>query len=280
MLWAYSKSREKRMKMFASDLDRTLIYSKRALEALQTPLTEKMIPVERRNKEEVSFMTKESFFLLQEIAKESLVVPVTTRTYEQYKRVFIFEKEIPVTYSVTNNGSHIYYRGELMEDWKTKVLSRLEEECIKKEVLLKQLENYSIKGTLKIADNLFFYYILKQELSSDEKNRMTEMAKAVGWKLSLQGKKLYFMPLPICKGEAIKYIQKREGIKTVVGAGDSILDEPFLAICDSPLIPRHGELASQWKNGNSHDHLTKSSGAYAGEEIIQHVHKLFTTIRK
>ncbi|PKG24037.1 hypothetical protein [Niallia nealsonii] len=266
------------MKMFASDLDRTLIYSQRALETLQTPLTEKMRPVEKRNNEDVSFMTKDSFFLLQEIAKECLFVPVTTRTYEQYKRVFIFGKEIPVDYSVTNNGSHIYYRGELIKEWKTKVLFRLEEECIKKELLLEQLEKFNVKGTLKIADDLFFYYILNQELSTDEKNRMTEMAKAVGWKVSLQGKKLYFMPLPICKGEAIKYIQKREGITTVFGAGDSILDAPFLAVCDSPFIPRHGEIALQWKNGNSHDDFTKSSGAYAGEEIIQKVHKLLASI--
>ncbi|GKU80895.1 HAD family hydrolase [Niallia sp. NCCP-28] len=267
------------MKMFASDLDRTLIYSQRALETLQTPLTEKMLPVEKRNNEDISFMTKESFFLLRELAKEWLFVPVTTRTYEQYKRVFIFEKEISVDYSVTNNGSHIYYRGKLIKEWKTKVLFRLEEECIKKELLLKQLEKFNIKGLLKIADDLFFYYILNQQLSADEKNRMAEMAKAVGWKVSLQGKKLYFMPVPICKGEAIQYIQKREGIATVFGAGDSILDEPLLAVCDSAFIPRHGELAMKWKNENSHDDLTKSNGAYAGEEIVQHIHRLFALSR-
>jgi len=266
------------MKMFASDLDRTLIYSQRALEALQTPLTEKMMPVERREEKEVSFMTKESFFLLQEIAKKCLFVPVTTRTYEQYKRVFIFEKEIPVAYNVTNNGSHIYYQGELITEWKTRVLSRLEEECIQKERLLKQLEKFDIKGTLKIADHLFFYYILHQPLLGEEKHRLIEMAEAVGWKVSLQGKKLYFMPVPICKGEAIQYIQKREGITTVFGAGDSTLDEPFLAVCDSFLIPRHGELALHWKSGTSHDDVTKNNGAYAGEEIIQHVYRLVDSI--
>ncbi|WP_445492982.1 hypothetical protein [Niallia sp. 03133] len=263
--------------MFASDLDRTLIYSKRALESMQTPLNNTMIAVEKRNGETVSFMTECSFQRLKELADNLLFVPVTTRTFEQYKRVFILEKELRVTYSVSSNGANIYYKGKRMEDWNKHVAKRLDMECLKKEELLQKVEMFSFKGTLKIADNLFFYYILETEISSETKEMVASLAASFGWKVSLQGRKLYFMPLPICKGEAISFIQKREGIKNVAGAGDSLLDFPFLEVCTTSFIPSHGELTTAaGLEFASHYHVTEKFGAYAGEEIVEKVHQLFS----
>ncbi|MEM5592569.1 hypothetical protein AAHH67_14175 [Niallia circulans] len=80
---------------------------------------------------------------------------------------------------------------------------------------------------MKIADNLFFYYVLNTTIDSDLKIQLAKIAAANGWNISLQGRKLYFMPSPVCKGEAIKYIKEREGIEQTIGAGDSLLDLPF-----------------------------------------------------
>jgi hydroxymethylpyrimidine pyrophosphatase-like HAD family hydrolase len=261
------------MMMFASDLDRTLIYSKRALDEMNTPWNETMICVEKRNGEEVSFMTGHSFQLLKELAKKLLFVPVTTRTYEQYKRVFIFNEDIPVLYCVTSNGAKIHYKGKVLTDWENLVKARLTDECISMEDLQRKLDEFSLNGTLKIADNLFFYYILESKISLDTKNSLIELAKSNGWKVSLQGRKLYFMPLPICKGEAVKFIQKREGIEVLAGAGDSLLDFPFLEVCSHSYIPKHGELALEDILQNDHS-LSQQQGAFAGEEIIRKVHQL------
>lgn len=262
------------MIMFASDLDRTLIYSKRALEEMRTPLNDNMICVEKRNGEEVSYMTKKAFFLLEKLADSAQFVPVTTRTYEQYKRVFIFGQEIKVDYSVTSNGAKIHYKGNLLTDWEESVTTRLENECAVKEDLLIQLNTFLFKGTLKIADDLFFYYVLEEQISTEIKDTVEKLALSLGWKVSLQGRKLYFMPLPICKGEAIKFIQNREGIKSVTGAGDSLLDWPFLKICDFPFVPRHGELAGEQFQESKQYH-TENQGAYAGEEILESIHQLY-----
>ncbi|MGP7815976.1 hypothetical protein [Niallia sp. 01092] len=259
--------------MFASDLDRTIIYSTRALESMNILINHTLVAVETKNGENVAFMTERSFQLLKEVANQLFFVPVTTRTFEQYERVFIFKKEIKVSYSVSSNGAVIYYKGKKIEEWKKHVAKRLEMECLKKEMLLQKLERFSINGTLKIADNLFIYYILKSEISREMKEIIVDLAKSFGWKVSLQGRKLYFMPLPVCKGEAMKFIQNREGIKTVAGAGDSVLDFPLLEGCTRPFIPSHGELAYEREFAN-HYYLTKSKGVLAGEEIIEKVHQL------
>lgn len=81
------------MRMFASDLDRTLIYSNKALADFGQS-GEDLIGVERKDGREIAFMTQEARSLLKEISAQMLFVPVTTRTYEQYKRIFIFRMSL------------------------------------------------------------------------------------------------------------------------------------------------------------------------------------------
>lgn len=263
------------MNLFASDLDRTLIYSKRALHEMETPWNESMIGVEVKNGEPVSYMTKDSYELLKEIATKHFFVPVTTRTYEQYKRIFIFNEEMPMTYCVTSNGAKIHYKGKLVKEWAETIHTRLKEDCMEKDELLQKLQNYSLDGELKIADNLFFYYVLNTNIDEDIKREIIQVAIENGWNISLQGRKLYFMPKPICKGEAIKYIIEREGVEKSIGAGDSLLDLPFLNNCQIGYIPIHGELTLE-KIKNPTQHLTIQKGAFAGEEIVRNVHKQFS----
>ena len=78
--------------IFASDLDRTLIYSKRALDEFGVPEGLLLVPVEQKDGDSVAFMTETSYLQLKELANQSLFVPVTTRTTEQFKRFVIFEK--------------------------------------------------------------------------------------------------------------------------------------------------------------------------------------------
>ncbi|MBZ9534221.1 hypothetical protein KGR20_08080 [Cytobacillus oceanisediminis] len=262
------------MKLFASDLDRTLIYSKRALNEMETPWNPQMIGVEEKNGEHVSFMTKESYHLLKEIAAKQLFVPVTTRTYQQYKRIFIMEKEIPVTYCVTSNGARIHYQGVVLKDWDETIQQRLKADCCEKEEILEKLQQYALDGELKIADNLFFYYVLNAKIDQDNKKEITKLASDHGWNISLQGRKLYFMPSPICKGKAISYIKEREGAEQTIGAGDSLLDSPFLNVCQTAYIPCHGELTLEESRNATHV-LTNQKGAFAGEEIVRNVHKQF-----
>lgn len=255
------------MMMFASDLDRTLIYSDRALSEFGHAGKDGLVGVERKGGQAVAFMTKKAHKALKEISGQMLFVPVTTRTLDQYKRVFIFQENMPVTYAVTSNGANIFYHGKSLPEWDTAVQQRLKNECALIEDMIAASKAYELNGSLKKADNLFFYYILSDQLTTEEKNRMSKIAESNGWRVSLQGKKLYFVPNPVCKGEAVKFIKEREGIHSIFGAGDSLLDHDFLKVCDFPYVPNHGELAKDKTRSLSY-HISQNTGVKAGEEIL------------
>lgn len=257
--------------MFATDLDRTIIYSRKALEDLGPALNNQMQTVEQNEGKNLAFMTRRALEILQDISHELLLVPVTTRTTKQFERVFIFKEHIPVKYAVTFNGAEILYDGKPLRDWRENISGRLKQECASmnelKDILLKDI--YHVNGKLKSADGLFLYYLLDEKLDAQQVLDFKRAASAYGWRISYQGRKLYFMPNPISKGEAVSFIKDREGINTLIGAGDSLLDEDFLVNCDHSFIPAHGELAEQTELLTYI--FTEQKGVYAGEEILRKI---------
>jgi hydroxymethylpyrimidine pyrophosphatase-like HAD family hydrolase len=255
--------------IFATDLDRTLIYSNRALEEFGAPEKSALLPVEKKDEKWISYMTKASFDLLKEIHNRFLFIPVTTRTTEQFRRIYIFQKDIPVTYAITSNGGHILYKGEELEEWTDILSAKLQNETasIKEMQSYLQRESFCFDGVLKQAEELFFYFILNLHPSGSMIRKIAEEVADLGWRISLQGRKLYFIPKVINKGDALEYICEREGITQMAGAGDSNLDWDFLKNCQFRYVPVHGELAS--KKYITGDSISNHCGILAGEEILQ-----------
>jgi hydroxymethylpyrimidine pyrophosphatase-like HAD family hydrolase len=255
--------------IFATDLDRTVIYSKRALEELGYPDDRMLKPVERRGDKWVSYMTEASFDLLKEINQRFLFIPVTTRTTEQFNRIFIFKKEIPITYAITSNGGHILYKGEELEEWSMILTEKMKSEAASIKELQSFLQNEGIylDGEVKQAEELFFYFILKNIPSILTINKIKAAVTSFGWRISLQGRKLYFIPNAINKGDALEFICQKEGVTKMAGAGDSTLDWDFLKHCQAQYVPIHGELAQQ-KIITGHS-ISSNKGILAGEEILQ-----------
>jgi hydroxymethylpyrimidine pyrophosphatase-like HAD family hydrolase len=254
--------------IFASDLDRTLVYSKRAIEELGEFDRTALKPIEKKDNDWVAFMTEQSFLALKELSLTSLFVPVTTRTTEQFNRFLIFKKDIPLKYAITSNGANIIYKGEIMKDWSEHIFNRMNEESVPQKELLAKLkrEGFQIDGQIKQAENLFFYYILNSLPPALDRKAINDLAVSYGWRISVQGRKLYFIPRAISKGDALEYISKLEGKEVIAGAGDSVLDWDFLKNCKYRYVPAHGELARV--SGTNDFSLTKNYGVGAGEEII------------
>ncbi|MCM3704870.1 hypothetical protein M3205_03940 [Cytobacillus firmus] len=257
------------MRMFASDLDRTLIYSNKALADFGES-GEGLISAECKDGREIAFMSDKARQLLKELSAQMLFVPVTTRTYEQYRRIFIFQDDLNIPYTVTSNGANIHYHGKTLKDWSDRVRKRLKAECALLEEMMDKSQSLELNGQIKMAENLFFYYILEEKLTDTAKKTIAELEESCGWRISHQGRKLYFMPNPICKGEAVKFIQEREGASMVFGAGDSMLDHDFLKYCDYAYVPAHGELAAE-KSISSHYLTSANIGTAAGEEILNNI---------
>jgi len=267
--------------IFASDLDRTLIYSKRAIEEFGVPEGLALIPVEQKDGNWVAFMTETSYIQLKELTNQSLFIPVTTRTTEQFSRFVIFQQDISIKYAITSNGANILYHGRLMEDWSNQIRDRLKLESVSQTELLSNLKKVGVclDGKRKQAEGWFFYFLLNSRPSDAERKFVEELAAKLGWRISLQGRKLYFIPLAISKGNALEFICKQEGVKAVAGAGDSLLDWDFLKNCKYRFVPNHGELARHLTHelGGGTSMLTAISGVCAGEEITQYFHQLMHT---
>jgi hydroxymethylpyrimidine pyrophosphatase-like HAD family hydrolase len=207
---------------------------------------------------------------LRQLNQECLFIPVTTRTTEQFKRFVIFEREIPLTYAITTNGAHILYKGEPLKEWSQLLRFRLTNETMELVEFLGILkrEGFHFDGKLKQVEKLFFYYILECLPPASELLSIRELAALNGWRTSLQGRKLYFIPTLISKGNALQYICEREGKEAIAGAGDSVLDWDFLQNCRYQFVPRHGELKDQVNS--SLVNLTNEQGIAAGEEILKY----------
>lgn len=258
--------------MFASDLDRTLIYSQGALTEFPPSGNLELTAVEHKQEASVSFMTRSSLQYLQSLSKKLLFVPVTTRSLVQYKRVFF--QHTDTLYAVTSNGANILYNGSPLSDWKEKI----EKEITEMSVPLKQLQQeveqkFFIPGDLREVESLFFYYYLNGNISQELVIELDDYISHKGWKLSHQGKKLYLVPHAVSKGKAVKFIQEREEITTLIGAGDSLLDDDFLTLCNHPFVLGHGELA-QLHPLKEHYTIIEQYGAAGGEELLRAIYHL------
>ena len=81
------------MKLFTTDLDRTLIFSHRTIGE-----REDVQCVELFEGKEQSFMSHKQIKLLHELKESAHIVPVTTRSQMQYERISFFQHELVPSY--------------------------------------------------------------------------------------------------------------------------------------------------------------------------------------
>ena len=260
--------------LFASDLDQTLIYSHKT--PISKEIDEQIRPVERLDDRFISYMTQRALCKLNEVSKRVVFVPVTTRTKLQYQRINFLDYDITHQYAVTSNGGKIFSEGVEDKDWSQLVLEG-RDNCLAAWDLIEKFDKIShpswvIKDSGKLADDLFYYCLIDRDnIPVTELGAFKIWASENNWELSVQGRKLYLVPLNVNKKAAIHYIQEKEGISRVVAAGDSLLDLEMLKAADLALAPAHGELYSLYLQGTpglEKIRFTQKSGIEAAEEIL------------
>lgn len=262
------------MLLFASDLDQTLIYSHRTL--VDQEILAQILPVEWFEDRYISYMTQNALSKLKDISFKAFFVPVTTRTKVQYQRVNLHQYGIFPQYAVTSNGGTIFNRGVEDIDWRQHILAG-RDHCLAANDLVKKFEelahpSWVIKGSGKLADELFYYCLIDREkIPLAELAAFKLWANENLWDLSVQGRKLYLVPKNVNKKVAIQYIQEKEGLKYVVAAGDSLLDLEMLKAADLAIAPAHGELFSLFSQEMIQEKIkfTQKSGIEAAEEILE-----------
>lgn len=254
--------------IFACDLDQTLIYSRKSMGLFDA---DELTIVEYYEGEPLSFMSNRAMQLLRLLDKQLLFVPATTRTLEQYRRVFGIADELAPRYAITGNGGTVLIDGTPDESWRQQVLRLTGERCASFREIDDLFGGISSDVWVRkrtLCEETFFTILIERDrLPEDVMERLHERLPGLGWNCSLQGRKLYLMPDTVSKGAAVAYVMERSGSSALFAAGDSLLDESMLRIADDALAPVHGELYRRWGT-DSPFRFTEQSGIRASEEIL------------
>jgi len=257
--------------LVASDLDRTLIYS---AAALQLPMPDadapRLLCVEVYESKPLSYLTETAAGLLAQLAAETVFVPTTTRTREQYQRIRL-PGPAP-RFAICANGGHLLVDGVTDPHWQRQVAAKLADECASlDEVRAHLLASADPAWLLKerIAEDLFAYLVVERTLLPEGwVKELAGWAEGRGWTVSLQGRKIYAVPQPLTKSAAVREVARRTGTEQILAAGDSLLDADLLLAADRAWRPGHGELAdSGWIAPNVE--VLGETGVVAGEEILR-----------
>jgi hydroxymethylpyrimidine pyrophosphatase-like HAD family hydrolase len=265
------------MFMFASDLDRTLIYSQRMIdESAEKPGDIRI--AETKDGEVITYLTERTVRLLKEVSNKMLFVPVTTRTMAQYARIFAITEALVPKYAVTSNGGNILIAGKADPDWHESVKKKIEANCLPVNDAFRAFDAVRSDKWVKtcsVADELFFYCVIHNSdaIPSEKLALYSEYIEENGWRTARHGRKLYFIPNCLSKKDAVAHIAEKEGIQKIISAGDSVLDLEMAEISERFISPRHGEVYRLHRDQTEKIVYTKNYGISAGEELIKTVIK-------
>lgn len=206
--------------LFACDLDNTLIHSYKHCRADD-------ICVEIYDGREQSFISPKALDLLKKISARIFFVPVTTRSIEQYRRIFWAENFCPRC-AVVANGA-FFLDGERQENFLREVVAPYEKE-LKLQLAAADEKIFSIA---RIVDESFLFLKCREDFDAEKISFDTS--------LNVQHfrKKIYLFPPRLNKGEALKLLTKKFSPEKIFAAGDSAIDLPMLELADVAFAPKN-----------------------------------------
>ena len=178
---------------------------------------------------EQSFMTRRTIELLREINKQVDFVPITTRSLEQYRRIE-WPEGCELQLAVVANGAVLLRQGEVDEGWSQQIRPVVD---ICHDELQAQYVRQSLSKayvSCRIVDDSYLFLYCNEE--TDVRACADECRRQTWLKVEYQGRKIYFFPPGLDKGEALRRLKKYWGMCYVYAAGDSRMDIPMLEFAD------------------------------------------------
>ncbi len=214
--------------VFLADLDNTLIYSYKHNIGPDT------IPVERYQGREVSFLTKQTQQLLKKLQGRMLVVPMTTRTLEQYSRIDLGIGQI--RYALACNGGMLLVDGHCDRGW----LEQSKRETAESRRELERAAMFLSHEKTRTLEVRFIEGLFIFTKCSDPVPAVGHLQRQLD--LSLvdvmhHGQKVYVIPKKLSKGHALKRFRAYLGAQAVFAAGDSVFDYSMLKQADLAAAP-------------------------------------------
>lgn len=224
------------MVMFCSDLDNTLIYSSRHLSDMQRNTEIEKLCVEKIGDREVSYITRQTLWQLNDLQKKVLFVPVTTRSIEQYRRIHLPMPVKTPSYALVCNGGVLLKDGESDAQWYRESVEMMEEsreELDKGQVILEEDRDRILE--VRRIEDLFLF--TKSELPERATKRLKAELNQEKTEVFSLGSKVYVLPKALNKGRAVERLKKKLKADCVFAAGDSMFDLPMLETADFSAAP-------------------------------------------
>lgn len=230
--------------IFFTDLDGTVIRSASKKRAGD-------IVVEYKDGCEITCISPGSAKILAELPDP--VIPVTSRSIEQYKRINI--PGFMPKYALTSNGGNLLINGIPDENWLEWSNKTVEKHSAELTACRKLMENDPDRSfEIRLVDGLFLF----TKSNAPEKTLQYlngRLDPAVGLDLYNTGAKIYAIPKELNKGAAVKRLAEKLGKhgEKIVCAGDSIMDISMLQIADIAVYPDDMGLSLSGFSGRRED---------------------------
>lgn len=217
------------MIVFNVDLDNTMIYS------YKHDIGSDKMDVELYNGRNISFITKKTHKMLLELKDKVLIVPTTTRTVEQYKRINLNIGNIK--YALTCNGGVLLVNGLEDENWYKEScrLVKCSIESMLKAISILEIDKRRI-FEVRFIKELFVF--TKCDEPENVVNELREVLDENLVNVFNNGKKIYVVPNTLSKGMAIKRFGEYIDAEKIIAAGDSEFDMSMIKEADVGIAPK------------------------------------------
>lgn len=216
------------MLVLFSDIDNTLIRSHR--HACQG----KKVWVEYLNGRKQSYMSSQTYdyFRSQNWLK---VVPVTTRTAEQYNRLSDLGNELDWDMALICNGAVLLINGKEDSSWTKESLQMSIPD--RDSYVLARNEAYRIVDSSQIIEIPDIMFYVKSDNVDSVYNCLLKEIDSEHVEIHKDARKVYCFPKTLNKGMAIERLMKRLSLANCIAAGDSEFDIPMLEKASIALCP-------------------------------------------
>ncbi|MGX7418117.1 HAD family hydrolase [Carnobacterium gallinarum] len=222
-------------KVLFTDLDGTILFSKNSLPADLSD--ENCEIIETYSNGQHGYMERQTWAYLANWSINNYLIPVTTRSTEQYQRLETGLAVFNLPYALTSNGGNLYRFGQLDESWHQDIrLSLANELKVASDALtvVKQFVPAEFIRKIKQIDTLYFCLLVVERIWESERIReVNQLLQPLNWHAYFQHKKLYVLPIPLSKENAIKKLKKEWSsqdikIHKTLAMGDTTMDYHML----------------------------------------------------
>jgi hydroxymethylpyrimidine pyrophosphatase-like HAD family hydrolase len=204
--------------IFASDLDNTLIHSRKAAASGD-------ICVESVEGRQLSFMSPQVRARLRELSAVCEFIPVTARTQEQYARL---DLGVTPRYALVACGAMLLVDGENDAEWLERTGKILPKP-------LPDVQAAEYVFDVRTAGNYFIF--AKSANSGQAAAHLADLVDVTLFDICGARNKVYIIRKPLSKGYSLKRLLERLEHKYLVCAGDSRLDFSMLRMADQAFVP-------------------------------------------